>query len=188
MEYRGLSRIVATADLDERVVLVDDDDTPRGTAPKLDAHQDGGVLHRAFSIFVLNSKGELLLQRRAATKYHFGGLWSNTVCGHPREHESLHDAVHRRLVEEFGFTTPLSKSFSFTYRATDPLTGLTEHEYDHVFTGIYDGNVAPNPAEIEEWRWANVAELTDDVLARPHLYTPWFQICYSRFLEAVSQS
>jgi len=160
----------------EEVILVDDHDNAVGTAEKVRAHQDGGRLHRAFSVFVSNRRGELLLQRRAAGKYHFGGLWSNTCCGHPRPGEEVAAAARRRLGEEFGFTTDLGQVAEFTYKAHDPASGLTEHEYLHVFAGRFDGIPAPDPSEIEDWRWADRAGVESELADAPERYTPWFPL------------
>ncbi len=162
----------------EHVILVDEHDNPTGTAEKLQAHQDGGRLHRAFSVFIFNSAGEMLLQRRASAKYHFGGLWTNTVCSHPQEGESLAEGVHRKLQQEFGFDTDVREILTFTYRATDPASNLTEHELDHVFTGIYDGDPQPNPNEVQDWKWSDPATIERDLKGDPHRYTPWFPIAF----------
>jgi isopentenyl-diphosphate Delta-isomerase len=167
---------------DDDLILVDEHGNAVGHAPKLAAHQHGGRLHRAFSVFVFNSRGELLLQRRAAGKYHFGGLWTNTCCSHPRWGQATADAAHFRLREEFGFDTDLREVFSFVYRATDPVSGLTEHEFDHVFVGRFDGTPAPNPEEIGEWKWVRPDELLADVRAYPESYTPWFKRVVERVL------
>ena len=167
----------------DELILVDEHDKPVGFAPKLAAHQNGGRLHRAFSIFIFNAAGEMLLQCRAAGKYHFGGLWTNACCSHPRRGQSTIDAAHLRLREEFGFDTELTERFTFTYRATDHASGLTEHEFDHVFTGRFDGQPKPNPGEIGEWKWVRPSELLADVKARPEAYTPWFRLAAARVLS-----
>ncbi len=164
----------------EHVILVDDHDAEIGSAEKLAAHQDGGRLHRAFSIFVCNQRGELLLQRRAVGKYHFGGLWSNTCCGHPRPGEETGAAARRRLREEFGFEAELGEVASFIYEADHAATGLTEHEYLHVFTGRFDGAPAPDPSEIEEWRWADRAVIERELATSPKAYTPWFPLAFRK--------
>ena len=169
----------------DEVVLVDESDRPVGSAPKLAAHQNGGRLHRAFSIFIFNSAGQMLLQRRAPGKYHFGGLWTNACCSHPRAGPSLADSARARLRHEFGFDVPLEELFSFVYRAEDPVSGLTEHEFDHVFVGRFDGEPAPNPDEIDSWRWIDPSELLRDVERHPDRYTPWFRIVLDRVLERV---
>ena len=168
----------------DQVVLVDERDNPVGVEAKLPAHQRGGRLHRAFSVFIVNREGKMLLQRRARGKYHFGGLWTNACCSHPRRGQATLDAAHLRLREEFGFDTVLAERFTFTYRATDPTSGLTEHEFDHVFTGRFDGTPRPNPAEIGEWKWVRPADLLADVAARPSAYTPWFKIAVERVLSS----
>ena len=158
----------------EEVILVDRDDAPVGTAEKLQAHVDG-VLHRAFSVFVLNAEGGVLLQRRAAAKYHSGGLWTNTCCSHPRPGEPVERAAHRRLVEEMGFDCELESPFSFIYHA-DVGQGLTEHELDHVFIGRSDAAPVPNSDEVEGWKHVAPADLLADVRGSPERYTVWFRI------------
>ena len=165
------------------LILVDERDNPVGFETKLAAHQGGGRLHRAFSVFVFNDLGQMLLQRRAGGKYHFGGLWTNACCSHPRRGESTPDAARARLRQEFGLDVPLEELFSFVYRAEDPASGLTEHEFDHVFRGTFNGEPRPNPEEIGEWKWATPAELLADVKARPGAYTPWFKEIVERVLR-----
>jgi isopentenyl-diphosphate Delta-isomerase len=165
----------------EVVVLVDRDDVELGTAPKLEAHRSG-ELHRAFSVFVLNGRGELLLQRRARGKYHSGGLWSNSCCGHPRPGEDTTDAAHRRLLEEFGIACELTRLFSFAYRA-ELGNGLVEHELDHVLVGFTGAAPEPNPAEIEEWRWMGLEEVRIWMDDEPDAFTPWFRPAYTRLLR-----
>jgi len=167
----------------DQVVLVDERDNPVGVEGKLPAHERGGRLHRAFSVFIVNREGKMLLQRRARGKYHFGGLWTNACCSHPRPGQPVPEAAAARLREEFGFDAPLSPAFSFVYRAEDPATGLTEHEFDHVFIGEFDGRPQPNPAEIEDWEWVDPAELLSDVRRQPARYTPWFRIALERVVE-----
>jgi isopentenyl-diphosphate delta-isomerase len=167
----------------EEIILVDENDNLVGFETKLKAHEDGGKLHRAFSIFVFDARGRLLLQRRAKKKYHFGGLWSNTCCGHPKKGEELQDAAQARLQQEFGFDTRLKELFSFLYRASDDGSGLTEHEFDHVFYGEFDGDPRPNLDEIEDWKWVDVAELMSDLENNPHCYTPWFKIAIQDVIE-----
>lgn len=170
----------------EQVVLVDADDNPIGLCPKLEAHQNGGRLHRALSVFVLDSRGRMLLQRRSTRKYHFGGLWTNACCSHPRDKEDVLTAAHRRLKEEFGFDTDLRKIFHFTYKAHDRVTGLTEHEYDHVFFGQSDALPAPDPDEIDDWMWIDVAGLKHRLHAEPSHFTPWFGIALATGIDNFS--
>jgi isopentenyl-diphosphate delta-isomerase len=169
------------ADSDE-LILVDEQDNPVGYETKLRAHEAGGKLHRAFSVFIFNAAGQMLLQRRAATKYHFGGLWTNACCSHPRRGEDTLQAAHARLRHELGFDTELRELFSFVYRAPDPPSGLTEHEFDHVFVGAFDGTPQANPHEVGEWKWVDPKELLSDVRANPHAYTPWFSLVVARVL------
>jgi isopentenyl-diphosphate Delta-isomerase len=167
----------------EQVVLVDERDNPLGVEAKLPAHERGGRLHRAFSVFIVNCDGKMLLQRRARGKYHFGGLWTNACCSHPRPGQDVADAAAARLREEFGFDASLSPAFTFVYRAEDPGTGLTEHEFDHVFIGEFNGSPAPNPGEIEDWEWVDPSELLRDVELHPAKYTPWFRIALERVVR-----
>jgi isopentenyl-diphosphate Delta-isomerase len=163
------------------VILVDEHDRPTGVMEKIEAHQKA-LLHRAFSIFIFNDKGEMLLQKRAAGKYHSPGLWTNACCSHPQPGEVLHIAATKRLNEEMGFTVPLTKAFSFIYKAPFD-NGLTEYEYDHVFVGTYNGNILPNPAEVDQWRYMPIADLQNNISAQPQLYTEWFKIALPKMLE-----
>ena len=158
----------------DRVVLVDWLDRPVGTEEKLEAHRQGR-LHRAFSVLGLNAAGEMLLQRRAADKYHSGGLWSNACCSHPRPGEEVEAAAHRRLREEMGFDCPLEDVFSFVYR-TELGGGLVEHEYDHVLLGRWDGAPTPAPAEVSEWKWLSPAALREALERHPEHFTYWFRV------------
>lgn len=166
---------------EERVILVDSSDVAIGSEEKLRAHERG-VLHRAFSVFLLNSRGEVLLQRRAEGKYHGGGLWSNSACGHPRPGEETGAAARRRLAEEMGIDAPLEHLFSFTYRA-DMAGGLTEHEIDHVFRGRVDADPLPDPSEVGEWRWVSPEEILREMNGAPGRYTPWFAPAFAGLLE-----
>ena len=157
-------------------MLVDAYGQQVGVEEKERAHVDG-VLHRAFSIFVFNASGELLMQQRAAGKYHSGGLWTNTCCGHPRPGEALADAVHRRLQEEMGFDCALREAFQFTYHAQLG-NGLIEHEFDHVFIGSFEGQPRPNPEEVGACRWMATDELAIDLAAQPDRYTYWLRHCF----------
>jgi len=158
----------------QHVVLVDAADQPIGTMEKMEAHQKG-LLHRAFSIFIFDEHGRLLIQQRTRGKYHSGGLWTNSCCSHPLPGESLTDAGKRRLEEEMGFTTALTPLFSFLYHV-ELDGGLIEHELDHVLIGHYDGTVHPNPEEVMDYRWADMTELKADLEQHPELYTSWFRI------------
>lgn len=160
--------------MEERVALVDEYDREIGSEEKLAVHKRG-TLHRAVSVFVFNNDEELLLQRRAATKYHSGGRWSNTCCGHPRPGESPDAAARRRLREEMGFECPLEPAFTFVYRA-ELENGLREHEYDHVFVGWFDGIPEPDAAEVADWRWERVDRVRTDQQQHPDAYTVWFGI------------
>lgn len=169
----------ASADLEERLILVDSRDRIRGYGGKLEVHRNG-LLHRAFSIFVFDDQERLLLQRWAECKYHFARLWSNTCCGHPRPEEETPQAAERRLVEEFGFAVSLEPVTQLTYRAGDPVTGLVEHEYLHVFRGRYAGEPRPNPTEVSDWRWVAPARIHRLLRRRPQLFTPWFALLFQR--------
>ncbi len=166
----------------EEVILVDENDNETGTEEKIRAHKNGGRLHRAFSVFIFNKEGKMLLQKRAQGKYHCGGLWTNTCCSHPRPGESTEDAVHRKLKQEMGFDTEIKEIITFIYRAPFE-NGLTEHELDHVFIGIFDGRPKPNPAEAEYVKWVSIEELEKDIRENPDNYTPWFRIVLDRVLK-----
>ena len=159
---------------EEEVILVDERDQVLGVSGKLSAHL-AGALHRAFSVFVFDAAGRLLLQKRAAGKYHSAGLWSNTACGHPRPGEATIAAARRRLREEMSFDCELSEEFSFLYRA-ELGGGLVEHEYDHVFAGTFNGRPAPDPEEVEDWEWVTVEELRRAVREDPARYSRWLKI------------
>lgn len=165
----------------EQVVLVDEQDVAVGTLEKQAAHQRG-ALHRAVSVFVFDAAGRLLLQRRAASKYHSAGLWTNTCCSHPRPGEDVAAAAQRRLGEEMGFDCALERAGSFLYRAVLD-HGLTEHELDHLFVGRFDGVPAPDPAEVGEWRWASLAGVRRDLAQRPEAFSAWFPLALARLLE-----
>ncbi len=167
---------------EERVVLVDSDDRPVGEMDKLQAHREG-VLHRAISVFVFNSEGELLLQRRAPGKYHSGGLWTNTCCSHPRPGEPVSKAATRRLQEEMGMACDLEPRFAFVYRS-ELDGGLVEHEFDHVFVGTSDSEPVPDPAEVSEWRYASPEAIRHELEERPDRFTTWFRLCFESAVEA----
>jgi isopentenyl-diphosphate delta-isomerase len=157
----------------EQLILVDAQDRELGAKEKLQAHVEG-VLHRAFSVFVFDAGNRLLLQRRALTKYHSGGLWSNTACGHPRPGETTVEAARRRLREEMGFDCELREAFEFLYRAE--LDGaLVEHEYDHVFVGTHEGEPTPDSSEVEDWRWVTMDELRRCLRVEPQRYSYWLK-------------
>lgn len=162
------------------VILVDEQDNPLGSMEKLMAHQKG-VLHRAFSIFIFNSCGDLLLQQRAKSKYHSAGLWSNSCCGHPLPGEETIDAANRRLHEEFGIQTSLKLLFSFQYNVALE-NGLTENEFDHVYFGISDAHPVPDSEEIETWKYMNTADLRDMISTNDKDFTCWFKLCVERVL------
>lgn len=169
--------------MSEQVVLVDEADREIGVATKLEAHRDGGRLHRAFSVVLFNHRGEMLLQQRAATKYHFGGLWTNACCGHPRRGEPVAAAARRRLGEELGIEVELRPVFRFRYVARDEASGLTEREVDHVFVGRFEGSVEPDPAEVEAVRWRSCEDVQRNLGAHPEHYTPWFAALMQRLPE-----
>lgn len=163
----------------EHVVLVDHNDRAIGSAEKLLAHRHA-LLHRAFSVFIFDGHGRLMLQRRAASKYHSGGLWSNTVCSHPRPGETPAHGAVRRLDEEMGFLCRLEPAFAFTYRV-DLGNGLHEHEYDHVFTGRFHGAPRPDPTEVDGWRMASPEDVRHELAGEPERFTYWFRIAFEQF-------
>jgi isopentenyl-diphosphate delta-isomerase len=165
--------------IEEQVILVDKDDKQVGLMSKLEAHEKG-VLHRAFSIFIFNSKYELLLQKRASSKYHSGGLWTNTCCSHPREGEDTLDAANRRLNEEMGIKTSLRKVYDFIYKA-ELDNQLTEHEFDHVFYGVFDNDPILNKDEAEDFKWVDMETLNNDIIKDEDNYTVWFKIAFEYF-------
>jgi len=166
---------------EEKVVLVDKDDNQIGLMPKMEAHQKG-LLHRAFSVFLLNSDNQILLQKRSSKKYHSGGLWTNTCCSHPRDGENIINAGKRRLSEEMGINTDLIEAFKFTYKAKLE-NGLTEHEYDHVLIGKYNGNPILNEDEAEDYKWVSLEEVKKDIKKNEKDYTVWFIIAFDYFYK-----
>lgn len=162
----------------EEVILVDESDHVIGRMEKLEAHQKG-ILHRAFSVFIFNSKNELLLQRRALTKYHSSGLWTNTCCSHPKPGESTPEAARRRLKEEMGMEAQLIYKTHFTYK-TEFDNGLTEHEFDHVFVGDTDLEPNINKEEVEEYKWLKLEEIKAEVIKKPGDFTSWFKIAIEK--------
>lgn len=165
----------------EQVVLVNELDQEIGLMEKMEAHEKA-LLHRAFSVFVFNEQGELLLQQRALTKYHSGGLWTNTCCSHPRPNESVLDAANRRLVEEMGFATPLQKVLDFIYLA-EFSNGLTEHEFDHVYIGHYNGPIVPNPNEVNAFEYRTMESIQTSLDAKEGLFTAWFEIVFPKMMD-----
>ncbi|MGC6421300.1 MAG: isopentenyl-diphosphate Delta-isomerase [Flavobacteriaceae bacterium] len=164
---------------EEEVILVDTEDRPLGTMPKMEAHQKA-ILHRAFSVFILNDEGELLLQQRAWEKYHSPGLWTNSCCSHQRWGETTEEAGKRRLQEEMGMQTHLEELFSFIYKAPFD-NGLTEHEFDHVLLGYSNTDPVINPDEVATFRWVALDEIALGLETKPHQYTAWFKIIFDRF-------
>ena len=169
--------------MEEQVILVNTNDQPIGLMPKMEAHEKG-TLHRAFSVFILNDKGELMLQQRALHKYHSPGLWTNTCCSHQRDGETNIAAGKRRLQEEMGFVTDLRGVASFIYKA--PLNnGLTEHELDHIMIGKFNGTPNINPEEVADWRWMSVETIRENIQNQPENYTVWFIIIFEKFYEQI---
>lgn len=188
-EYRkryqtaGLILLDGTDDLAEsEVVLVDEADRQVGVCGKRQAHT-AGVLHRAFSIFIFNAAGQLLLQRRALSKYHSGGLWSNTCCSHPAPGADVSIEAVRRLLSEMGFSCPLEHAFAFVYRA-DVEGGLIEHEFDHVFVGCFERDPDPDPQEVQAWAWKDLPTLRRETREHPERFTTWFRSCFERAFRA----
>ena len=168
--------------MEERVILVDEAGREVGSEAKLAAHRHGR-LHRAFSVFVFDSDGRLVLQRRATGKYHSGGLWSNTCCGHPRPGEEITAAAERRLREEMGFECLLEPAGEFTYWA-ELGKELVEHEYDHVFIGRLDATPKPDPDEVAEWRFASLGQIRREIAVTPDAFTAWFGQAPERLQES----
>jgi isopentenyl-diphosphate delta-isomerase len=170
--------------MQDKVIIVDINDQEIGIGERMKTHHEG-KLHRGFSVFVVNFKDELLLQKRTGTKYHSGGLWTNTCCSHPRPGELTEEAAHRRLKEEMGFDCDLKEIFSFTYR-TQFVNNLFEYEYDHVFLGKYDHTPTPNPEEVCDWGWSNIKELGKHTQDNPEIYTYWFKACLDTVISHLS--
>ena len=166
---------------EEQVILVDEKDNPIGLMEKIRAHEEA-VLHRAFSVFVINRKGELLLQQRALHKYHSPGLWTNTCCSHQRPGENNSEAGRRRLREEMGMDCELEDMFWFIYRAEFD-NGLTEHELDHVLVGYCDQNPVINPDEVADFKWMDLESVRQDMKSHPELYTEWFKIIFREYYQ-----
>jgi isopentenyl-diphosphate Delta-isomerase len=170
--------------MDDELILVDKNDINIGNLNKIKVHKMG-KLHRAFSIFIFNSNGELLIQRRAMDKYHSGGLWSNTCCSHPKKNESLNEACHRRLKEEMGFDCRLYKIFDFIYK-TKLNEGFYEHEFDHVFIGKHNGKIKPNAYEVMDFKWVDLSSLKEDIIENPSNYSIWFKIIIKNYFPRLS--
>ena len=171
--------------IEEQVILVNEQDEPIGLMNKMEAHEKA-VLHRAFSVFVLNDKNEVMLQQRAHHKYHSPLLWTNTCCSHQRAGETNIEAGKRRLFEEMGFETELKELFHFIYKAPFD-NGLTEHELDHVMIGHYNDAPIINLDEVESWKWMPIEAIKDDMLANPNSYTVWFKIIFDEFYHYLEE-
>ncbi|GGF69882.1 isopentenyl-diphosphate Delta-isomerase [Wenyingzhuangia marina] len=169
----------------DQVILVNEQDEQIGIMEKIEAHEKA-LLHRAFSVFVFNDAGELMLQQRAKDKYHSPLLWTNTCCSHQKVGETNIEAGKRRLQEEMGFTTDLKDVCSFIYKAPFD-NGLTEHEFDHVLTGIYNEEPNLNPDEAEAYKWMKLEDVKADMQKNPEIYTAWFIIIFEKFYEFISQ-
>lgn len=169
---------------EEKVILVNENDEKIGLMPKQEAHEKG-VLHRAFSVFIFNDQGELMLQQRALHKYHSPGLWTNTCCSHQRDGETSIEAGKRRLEEEMGFSTDLKVTTSFIYKAPFD-NGLTEHELDHIMVGTYNDEPKINKDEVAAWKWMPLEEVKEDVVKNPNQYTAWFKIIFEKFYQNIS--
>ena len=164
--------------VEDKVILVNEHDDMVGTMDKMEVHRQG-LLHRAFSIFIFNSKGEMLIQQRAIEKYHSGGLWTNACCSHPAPGEATQDAAERRLKEELGFETRIEKIFDFIYKAEFD-NGLTEHEFDHVFAGEYEGQIKMNPKEVKDVCYKEISEIRSMLQTHPQKFTAWFHIAFPK--------
>ncbi|HAI84642.1 MAG TPA: isopentenyl-diphosphate delta-isomerase [Chitinophagaceae bacterium] len=166
----------------EFVILVNEYDEPIGQMEKMEAHRKG-LLHRAFSVFAFNEKGEMLLQQRAKEKYHSPALWTNACCSHPRENETVTEAAERRLFEELGFSTKVSKVFSFTYKASFD-NGLVEHEFDHVLIAniTNDTVIQPNPHEVMDYCFMSVDSIQEALQSHPEKFTAWFHIAFPKLV------
>ena len=170
----------------QEVILVNEQDVEVGTMEKLEAHQKA-ILHRAFSVFIFNKKGEMLLQQRAKNKYHSAELWTNACCSHPSPGEETMTAANRRLVEEMGFSTPLTKIFEFTYKSHFE-NGLTEHEFDHVYSGTFDGVIKPDPDEVKDFCFKTLDEIEATLQSHPSKYTSWFHIAFPKLKMKLAES
>lgn len=167
----------------EKLILVDTEDREIGQMEKMEGHRRG-ALHRAFSVLIYNSKGQMLIQKRATSKYHSGGLWSNACCSHPKPDETMEEAVERRLREELNIKLKPRFSHKFIYKVSFP-NNLIEHEYDHVYIGTYDGEPKANKEEIADWKYISIEELKKDIKKNPDQYSHWFKIILSQEIMEV---
>ena len=170
----------------ENVILVNNNDKKVGIMEKQQAHVKG-LLHRAFSVFIFNDQNQLLLQRRAVTKYHSGGLWTNTCCSHPRQNEKTINAAKRRLIEEMGISCVLVKQVDFIYKAKLD-NNLYEHEFDHVFFGFSNNIPKINPVEVEEYAYKNLKVIGKEIKSSPEIFTEWFKICFREVIKSHRKS
>lgn len=170
--------------IEEQVILVNSKDEQIGLMPKMEAHEKA-LLHRAFSVFIFNTKNELLLQQRASHKYHSPNLWTNTCCSHQREGESNVEAGKRRLFEEMGFNCEIKEIFNFIYQAPFD-NGLTEHELDHVMIGYYNENPLINKEEVADYCWMKIDDIKQDIAQNPKKYTVWFKIIFKEYLNQIN--
>lgn len=170
---------------EEQVILVNEKDEPIGSMNKLEAHEKA-LLHRAFSVFILNDRNEVMLQQRAHHKYHSPLLWTNTCCSHQRAGETNIEAGKRRLLEEMGFETELKELFNFIYKAPFD-NGLTEHELDHVMIGYYNDEPVINRDEVESWKWMKIEDIKNDMIVNPEIYTVWFKIIFDEFYHYLEE-
>lgn len=172
--------------MNDLLILVDENDNEVGVMDKLTVHQTSS-LHRAFSVFIFNSAGQLLLQQRADEKYHSAGLWSNTCCSHPVKGEDMSETIARRLDEEMGMQCEVEFKFSFIYR-TELENGLSEHEFDHVYFGMTDDLPQPNPHEVKNWTYISLGELEDQIKLNPSKYSAWLKICLPKVSDYFNQT
>ncbi len=166
----------------EQVILVDQNDKQIGVMEKMEAHRQG-LMHRAFSIFLINDNTEILLQQRALNKYHSGGLWTNACCSHPKPGESTDQAAERRLREEMGVVCDLNPIFHFSYKSLD--NGLTEHEFDHVYLGKFNGIPVVNEHEVSDWKYLSIPVIQKDLESKPQVYTSWFKIAFPKLMSFI---
>ncbi len=170
--------------MSDQIILVNEDDQEIGTGEKMDVHRKG-LLHRAFSVFVLNDNRELLLQRRAFHKYHSGGLWTNTCCSHPKPGVETELFIHKRIEEEMGFDCDIEYLFSFLYKK-EFSNSLIEHELDYVYKGYYRNDPVPSPDEVVEWKWMDLDLIREDLIRNPEIYTYWFITAFDKFYSSIN--